>query len=81
MIIPVRCQSCGKMLADKWEAYNKAVDRERSNGNGNNNDVDADPATDVDGFTPKGKALNDLDIKRMCCRATFLSHVDMLANI
>ncbi len=25
MIIPIRCMSCGKVVADKWEAYKKEV--------------------------------------------------------
>ncbi len=25
MIIPVRCFTCGKVIADKWEAFNERV--------------------------------------------------------
>ena len=25
MLIPIRCMSCGKVVADKWEAYKKDV--------------------------------------------------------
>lgn len=25
MLIPIRCMSCGKVMADKWEAYNKEL--------------------------------------------------------
>ncbi|VVB60283.1 DNA-directed RNA polymerase subunit N [uncultured archaeon] len=25
MIIPIRCMSCGKVVADKWETYKKEV--------------------------------------------------------
>jgi DNA-directed RNA polymerase subunit N (RpoN/RPB10) len=28
--------------------------------------------------TAEGKALDDLGVKRMCCRRHFLSHVDLL---
>ena len=39
MIIPVRCMACGKVLADKWEAYSKrcgdaGIDAGGDNGNG-----------------------------------------------
>ncbi|MBC7120727.1 MAG: DNA-directed RNA polymerase subunit N [Candidatus Methanosuratus sp.] len=27
MIIPVRCFTCGKIIADKWEAFNEQVGR------------------------------------------------------
>lgn len=59
MIIPVRCLSCGKVIADKWEAYTKEV---------------------ATGKSPK-KALDDLGIKRYCCRAVFLTTVPLIDNI
>lgn len=51
--------SCGKVMADKWEAYNKEV---------------------ASGKSPK-KVLDELEIKRYCCRSLFLTHVDMIDNI
>ena len=27
MIIPVRCFTCGKVLADKWNYYKKEIDK------------------------------------------------------
>lgn len=33
MIIPIRCFTCGKLIADKWEYYCKKIDKE-------NDDVD-----------------------------------------
>ncbi|MCG2724268.1 RpoN/RPB10 RNA polymerase subunit family protein [archaeon] len=51
--------SCGKVVADKWEAYNKEV---------------------ASGKAPK-KALDELEIKRYCCRSLFLTQVDMIDNI
>ncbi len=29
MMIPVRCFSCGQVVADKWEEYDKRVNKER----------------------------------------------------
>lgn len=28
MIIPIRCFTCGKLIADRWEYYSKRVDKE-----------------------------------------------------
>ncbi len=28
MIIPMRCFTCGKLIADRWEYYSKRVDKE-----------------------------------------------------
>lgn len=30
MIIPIRCMTCGKVLADKWEYYKAAVEKDPS---------------------------------------------------
>ncbi len=29
MMIPVRCFSCGQVIADKWELYDKRVNKEK----------------------------------------------------
>ena len=56
MIIPIRCFSCGKPVADKWEEFNE---RKKA------------------GEQPK-KILDELGLKRYCCRALFLGHVDLI---
>lgn len=60
MMIPVRCFSCGQVIADKWEEYDKRV---------NKNGEDA------------GKVLDDLGVKRYCCRRMLISHVDLIDEI
>jgi DNA-directed RNA polymerase subunit N (RpoN/RPB10) len=47
MIIPVRCFTCGKVLADKWEAYVRRC-REAGQGTGNGTDADADAEAKAD---------------------------------
>lgn len=59
MIIPVRCFSCGKPIAQLWEEYKRRTDA---------------------GEEP-GRVLNDLGLKRYCCRAALLGHADMLPEI
>jgi len=56
MIIPIRCFSCGKPIAQLWEEYKERVD------NGEN----------------KKAVLDSLGMKRYCCRAMFLGHVDLI---
>ncbi len=60
MMIPVRCFSCGQVVADKWEEYSERV---------NKNNEDA------------GKVLDDLKVKRYCCRRMFVSHIDLIDDI
>jgi DNA-directed RNA polymerase subunit N (RpoN/RPB10) len=74
MIIPVRCKTCGKVLADKWDAYNARVAAKAS--------TDAmDTSTDEDGKTIKGKVMDELGITKMCCRIEMLSVCYLLPNI
>ncbi|MEM3506851.1 MAG: DNA-directed RNA polymerase subunit N [Candidatus Bathyarchaeia archaeon] len=59
MMIPIRCFTCGKLLADKWEEYLNKIK------NGEN------PA----------KALDDLGIKRYCCRRMLISHKEIIDDV
>jgi len=56
MIIPVRCFSCGKPIAQLWEKY-----KER-----------------VAGGEKPNKVLDELGVKRYCCRQIFMGHVDLI---
>lgn len=72
MIIPVRCFTCGKVIADKWRSYERQC-------------AEADAATPVvqpsgNGLlktTPRDAILNSLGLTRMCCRRHMLTHVDL----
>lgn len=58
-MFPIRCFSCGSLIADKWEEYKKRVDA---------------------GEEPN-KVLDDLGVKRYCCRRMFLSHVEFFEEV
>lgn len=60
MMIPIRCFSCGQVIADKWEEFNKRVNQ---------------------GGEDPGKVLDDLRVKRYCCRRMLISHVDLIDEI
>jgi DNA-directed RNA polymerase subunit N len=57
MMMPVRCFTCGAVVADKWDEYDKRVNKNKE-----------DP----------GKVLDDLGVKRYCCRRMFLSNVEVI---
>jgi DNA-directed RNA polymerase subunit N len=59
MIIPVRCFSCGSVIADRYEDFKKRVQS------------DEDPR----------EVLDDLGIRRYCCRRMLLTHVDLLDEV
>jgi DNA-directed RNA polymerases I, II, and III subunit RPABC5 len=82
MIIPIRCFSCGKLLANKWETYNMLVKQYSKEG------VEGERLIDINYInsmklekTPESKALDHLGLKRYCCRKHMLTHVDLIYEI
>lgn len=77
MIIPVRCFTCGKVLADKYEYYRqKVLELERKQKNDETHDNKQHVSDTFDGVKT-GPILDDLGLKRMCCRRHMLGHVDL----
>lgn len=75
MIIPIRCMTCGKVLADKWNKYQDLVkDLSKDRKGSNLLDVNADNIEK----SPEGLALDRLKIKRYCCRKHMLTHVKLV---
>lgn len=73
----MRCFTCGKQLADKWEYYSaqaKKIDDnvERQRGDPN----EAHHKNLQHGY--KGKLLDEMGLERICCRRHMLSHVDLI---
>ncbi len=80
MIIPVRCFTCGKVLANKWEYYQKKVkEMEAAEKEAKRN---GEPGKErqhknFDAITT-GHILDELGLDRMCCRRHMLGHVDLI---
>lgn len=79
MLIPVRCFTCGKILADKYYTYLELVrtDPETKGRTDNMLNLVADEVSK----TPEGKALDKLGLTRYCCRRHILTHVDLIEII
>lgn len=77
MIIPVKCFTCGHVLADKYNYYKKTVAYEKSK---QGEDVNKVIYLTQDNIkkTIEGKVLDDLGLTKMCCRRHFLTHVDII---
>jgi DNA-directed RNA polymerase subunit N (RpoN/RPB10) len=77
MIIPVRCMSCGKLLADKWDYYQQRLRELKGPGY-------AEP-TCFDGKTlprtAEAQVYEELNLFRYCCKKTLLTHVDLIEKI
>jgi DNA-directed RNA polymerase subunit N (RpoN/RPB10) len=77
MIIPVRCFSCGLVLADKYRFYQSEV-RKRKIANGERLDkVIYLNKQNVGQKTIEGETMDAIGIKNVCCRRHFLTHVDI----
>ena len=77
MIIPIRCMNCGMVLADKWLYYKKKVAEKRGN-------IDPQPIYMDGKSVPKTvelQVLEELGLKRYCCRKHMLTHVDLIDKI
>ena len=59
MIIPIRCWSCGKPIAQLWEQFKEQVEQGKD----------------------RKEVLDALGLKRYCCRAMFLGHIDLIDTV
>ena len=84
MIIPVRCFSCGALISDKWIAYLEFVNSFRIE-DGDATEIELLDADVLKSKTVKKtaefKALEKLNISRICCRRHFLTNVDLIESI
>ena len=80
MIIPIRCFTCGKPVAHLWDkyleklqiAYNTEVPK---------NEIVKYADITADKKTAEEKIMNELGLKRYCCRRMLLSNVDICEKI
>jgi len=81
MIIPIKCFTCGMVLADKYRFYVEEVRKRKLDKRGNNQSIDIDKVIyltkEFHEKTPEGDVLDELKMKKMCCRRHFLTHVDI----
>ena len=77
MIIPIKCFTCGKVLADKYLYYISNVKKEKVKLNINKDDVMYLTETTTK-KTPEGEILDKLQLNKICCRRHMLTHVDII---
>ena len=76
MIIPVKCFTCGKVLADKYNYYLSQVRKIKESRDMDVNKVVYLTKEFID-KTPEGEDLDKLGLTKMCCRRHLLTHVDI----
>jgi len=84
MIIPIRCFTCGKVLADKYDYYVAEAEKLLA-GDSNTDAAKTKPKSEAavkhfdNGHT--GKIMDKIGLTRYCCRRHMLSQVDLMDTI
>lgn len=76
MIIPIKCFTCGNVLADKYEYYQQNVRTDKLKKELDGNKVIYFTKDNIE-KTPEGEMMDKLGLFNMCCRRHMLTHVDM----
>ena len=77
MIIPIRCMSCGKVIADKWRYYQEQLKAIKKDDSVEKYYFDGKKVPD----TAEKKVLDSLNMIKTCCRKHFLTQIDLLERI
>jgi DNA-directed RNA polymerase I, II, and III subunit RPABC5 len=69
------------VIADKYRFYLEEVRKKKFTKHGNGDSINIDKVIyltkEFNEKTPEGEVLDELNIKKMCCRRHFLTHVDI----
>ena len=76
MIIPIKCFTCGKVIADKYNYYLVKV-REMKHKKGLDTQKVIYLTKKNTSKTPEGEVMDQLGLNKICCRRHMLSHVDI----
>jgi DNA-directed RNA polymerase I, II, and III subunit RPABC5 len=81
MIIPIKCFTCGTIIANRYQIYCDEVRLRKIQSTKYKNNIDRNR---VEYFTQEntdktieGVVLDELGLTKMCCRRHILTHVDI----
>ena len=88
MIIPIRCFTCGEVMANKWIPYITAIQEEK---NKINKEVDPEfnnlDLRYIDTKNPspeksiEGKILDEIGLHKYCCRRMMLGNAHIISYL
>ena len=82
MIIPIRCFTCNNIIAHLWEKYLEEIQKKKIDDMNDKLIKNRFVSTEqLEEKTIEGKILDQLKMKRYCCRRMFLSCVDLSEKI
>ena len=76
MIIPVKCFTCGKVLANKYMWYLRKVKYLKMENKDNTNNILYLTKDNLE-KTAESIVMDKLQLNRMCCRRHMLTHVSI----
>tara|TARA_B110000285_G_C14710536_1_gene417571 strand:+ start:80 stop:316 length:237 start_codon:yes stop_codon:yes gene_type:complete len=77
MIIPIKCVTCGNVIANKYRYFIEQV-RKRKLEKSKNIEKVIYYSKDLENKkTPEAEVLDELKLKSVCCRRVMLTHVDI----
>tara|TARA_Y100000591_G_scaffold306783_1_gene305526 strand:+ start:47 stop:283 length:237 start_codon:yes stop_codon:yes gene_type:complete len=78
MLCPVLCFTCGSVLSSKWNKYQELVKKYKED-----EEEDSFVSLSLSNVKPtaEGKSLDELKIKRLCCRRTMLGNIDLIDKL
>lgn len=76
MIIPIKCFTCGGVLADKYRYYQEQVRKMKLMDGKNIKRVVYLTGANSE-KTPEALVLDQLELHNVCCRRHMLTHVDL----
>lgn len=77
MIIPVRCFTCGKVIASKWKRYQERVQELEAQSQKGDSPENKETYKNLEP-NYKGAILDELGLEKICCRRHMLTHVDLI---
>ena len=75
MIIPIKCFTCGEVLANKYRYYCDEVRKQKLKDNQNEKVLYFDK--NFNKKSVEGNVLDEMGLTKYCCRRHMLTHVDI----
>ena len=76
MLIPIKCFTCGKVLADHYRYFITEVRKMKAAKSMEVDNVIYLTKVQTD-KTPEGEMMDRLNLNKICCRRHMLTHVDI----
>ena len=76
MLIPIKCFTCGKVIANKYRFFQQEVRKIKQEKGLDDKSIEY-LTSGVKDKTPEGEVLDRLGLNKYCCRRHILTHVDI----